>query len=181
MEVERSANDMDNGEKVLPWYERVRKDQEERREEEKEKEEKVSSSSSPTSILYGEADKEKKHYVLLKSRSLKQVLLPIVASTYPMIQGFRAWARVNVSCKWRTERRDVYDENVDKYTHYTWILTCHCYVTHKRGKGTCDISMDYDMDLYESQGKDYDTDFLLRFAKVLQDRKPWLVKEMGIR
>ena len=76
---------------------------------------------------------------------------------------------------------DVYDENVDKYTRFTWALTCHCYVTHKRGKGTCDISMDYDMDLYERQGKDYDRDFILRFAKVLQDRKPWLVKEMGIR
>lgn len=185
---ERSANNnnMDNNnDKELPWYERVRKDQEERegkREVEK-PEEKVSFSSSPTSssILYGEADKEKRHYVYLKSHSLKQVLLPIVSSTFPMIQGFRAWAKVNVSCKKRTERRDVYDENVDKYTRFTWALTCHCYVTHKRGKGSCDISMDYDMDLYEKQGKDYDRDFLLRFAKVLQDRKPWLVKEMGIR
>lgn len=176
---ERSANNnnMDNNnDKELPWYERVRKDQEER----EGKEEKVSSFSS-TSILYGEADKKKRHYVDLKSRSLKQVLLPLVSSIYPMIQGFRAWAKVNVSCKKRTERRDVYDENVDKYTRFTWTLTCHCYVTHRRGKGTCDISMDYDMDLYESQGKDYDREFLLRFAKVLQDRKSWLVKEMGIR
>lgn len=182
---ERSANNnnMDNNnDKELPWYERVRKDQEEREKEEVEKpEEKVSFSSSPTSILYGEADKEKRHYVILKSRSLKQVLLPIVSSTFPMNQGFRAWAKVNVSCKKRTERRDVYDENVDKYTRFTWSLTCHCYVTHKRGKGSYDISMDYDMDLYERQGKDYDRDFLLRFAKVLQDRKPWLIKEMGIR
>ena len=176
---ERSANNnMDNNDKELPWYERVRKDQEER----EGKEEKVSSfSSTSPSILYGEADKEKRHYVLLKSRSLKQVLLPIVSSTFPITQGVRAWAKVNVSCKKRTERMDVYDENVDKYTRFTWALTCHCYVTHKRGKGTCDISMDYDMDLYERQGKDYDRDFILRFAKVLQDRKPWLVKEMGIR
>lgn len=185
---ERSAdnNNMDNNNnKELPWYERVRKDQEERegKREVGKPEEKVSFSSSPTSssILYGQEDQKKRHYVVLKSRSLKQVLLPIVSSTFPMIQGFRAWAKVNVSCKKRTERRDVYDENVDKYTHFTWALTCHCYVTHKRGKGTCDISMDYDMDLYEKQGKDYDRDFLLRFAKVLQDRKPWLVKEMGIR
>lgn len=176
---ERSANNnnMDNNDKELPWYERVRKDQEER----EGKEEKVSSFSTSSSILYGEADKEKRHYVYLKSRSLKQVLLPIVSSTFPMIQGFRAWAKVNVSCKKRTERMYVYDENVDKYTRFTWALTCHCYVTHKRGKGACDISMDYDMDLYEKQGKDYDRDFILRFTKVLQDRKPWLVKEMGIR
>lgn len=179
---ERSANNnnMDNNnDKELPWYERVRKDQEER--EEKEEKEKETFSASSSSILYGEADKEKRHYVYLKSRSLKQVLLPIVSSIFPMIQGFRAWAKVNVSCKKRTERMYVYDENVDKYTRFTWALTCHCYVTHKRGKGTYDISMDYDMDLYEKQGKDYDRDFLLRFAKVLQDRKPWLVKEMGIR
>lgn len=177
---ERSANNnnMDNNnDKELPWYERVRKDQEER----EGKTEVEKPEVSPTSILYGEADKEKRHYVLLKSRSLKQVLLPLVSSTFPMTQGFRAWAKVNVSSKKRTERRDVYDENVDKYTRFTWALTCHCYITHKRGKGTCDISMDYDMDLYEKQGKDYDRDFLLRFTKVLQDRKPWLVKEMGIR
>ena len=183
---ERSAdnNNMDNNnDKELPWYERVRKDQEEREGKGEVEKPEVSptSSFSSTSILYGEADKEKRHYVNLKSRSLKQVLLPLVSSTYPMIQGFRAWAKVNVSCKKRTERRDVYDENVDKYTRFTWTLTCHCYVTHRRGKGTCDISMDYDMDLYEKQGKDYDRDFLLRFAKVLQDRKSWLVKEMGIR
>lgn len=182
---ERSANNnnMDNNDRELPWYERVRKDQEERegKTEEKEEKEKETFSASSSSILYGEEDKERRHYVVLKSRSLKQVLLPIVSSTFPMIQGFRAWAKVNVSCKKRTERMYFYDENVDKYTHFTWALTCHCYVTHKRGKGTCDISMDYDMDLYEKQGKDYDRDFLLRFAKVLQDRKPWLVKEMGIR
>lgn len=182
---ERSANNnnMDNNDRELPWYERVRKDQEERKgkTEEREEKEKETFSASSSSVLYGEADQKKRHYVVLKSRSLKQVLLPIVSSTFPMIQGFRAWAKVNVSCKKRTERRDVYDENVDKYTRFTWALTCHCYVTHKRGKGTCDISMDYDMDLYEKQGKDYDRDFILRFAKVLQDRKPWLVKEMGIR
>ena len=181
---EKSAdnNNMDNNnDRELPWYERVRKDQEEREGKGEVEKPEVSPTSSSSSILYGEVDQKKKHYVYLKSRSLKQVLLPLVSSTYPMIQGFRAWAKVNVSCKKRTERRDVYDENVDKYTRFTWILTCHCYITHRRGKGTCDISMDYDMDLYESQGKDYDREFLLRFAKVLQDRKSWLVKEMGIR
>lgn len=159
---------MESNNNAEPWYEKIKEDQAER--EGKEDSTKYDYTRGAFSAMINS-----------KTRGIKAFLLSTFSAIYPRQEGFRIDAKVTTKVVFNDRGLCIYDDKLDRYVRYNFILDCHVYISHKLGKSGMQIDFDYNLRDSRDLGSRYDSDFQDRVIQVAMDRKPWIIRNLRIR